>query len=372
MKSIFNHDFAYLLGNFMADGSLYFTGKGYRFEFVDGSPYGDELKYSLQHLRKIKKILEGFLNKKLPKIIRKNKKFILKFRDKTLANLFMTELEISPGKKHRIIDIPKIYKNSKYEKYFWIGYLDGDGSIARKSRKVSVESMSEKIIESFANYLKQKGILFSKYKSKRKDDYSYVIIIRSVSFRDFTNEIGFKHPLKSKLLSQKLKDKDFFVQNEINVKKGVIDYTKIFDDSVFIENGRSVFLKYGETKYHRSNVRFREVVLLLKKNKLTNKEILDEITKYRFKKSKGSTNSIKLPLSINKDILKLAKFVRIRDGGISFSKKYVESFNENFDEILKLTENTFDIKPKFTCKNEPIFCSGVISDFFNKIIKRRT
>lgn len=372
MKSIFSNDFAYLIGNFMADGSLYFTGRGYRFEFVDGSPYEAELKYSLQHIQKIKQILEEFLNKKLPKIIRKDKKFILKFRDKTLVNLLATKLEIFPGKKHRTIDIPEIYKNSRYEKYFWIGYLDGDGSIARTSRKVSVESMSKKIIDSFSYYLKRNNIFFSKYKSKRGNDYSYVIIVRSVSFRDFVDKIGFNHPLKYKLVVKKLKDRDFFVQNEVDVKKGIIDYTKIFDNSVFIENGRKIFLKYGRKKYHRPNVKFQEAVLLMKKNKLTKNDILREVVKYRFKKSKGSTNSIKLPLSVNEDILKIVKFVRTRDGGISFSKKYIESFNENFGEILKLTENIFDIKPKFTSKNEPIFCSGVISDFFNKIIKRET
>jgi len=171
---------------------------------------------------------------------------------------------------------------------------------------------------------------------------------------------------------KKLKDKDFFVQNRVCLKKGIIDYTKIFDNSIFIENGRKIFLKYGIKRYHRPNVKFQEAVLLMKKNKLTKSEILKEIIKYRFKKSKGSTNSIKLPLSVNENILKIAKFVRIRNGGISFSKKYILSFNEDFDKILKITENIFDIKPKYTCKNEPIFCSGVISDLFNKIIKRET
>lgn len=42
MKSIFNHNFAYLIGNFMADGSFYHSGGGSRFEFVDGSPYEEE------------------------------------------------------------------------------------------------------------------------------------------------------------------------------------------------------------------------------------------------------------------------------------------------------------------------------------------
>lgn len=34
-----NSDFAYLIGNFLADGSFYKDKNGYRFEFTDGSPY---------------------------------------------------------------------------------------------------------------------------------------------------------------------------------------------------------------------------------------------------------------------------------------------------------------------------------------------
>lgn len=373
MKSIFTHDFAYLIGNFMADGSLYFSDRSYRFEFVDGSPYEAELKYCLRHLKRIKQILETFLNRNLPNIIKKGNKFVLRFRHKELANLFQSRLKISPGKKHKIIDIPNIYKNSLYEKDFWIGYLDGDGSIARKFRKISVESMSKKIIGSFASYLKENGILFSNYESKRLDDCSYVIVIRSVSFRDFAKKIGFNHPLKTKLLSEKLRNRDFYVNNKFNGNieiDFIIDYLNFFDDSVFIVNGRRLLLKYNYDKFSRENIRVNELIKFLGEKGLKKEQISKEIIKFRFKKSKGSTNSVKLPLYLDKNLVRISKFIRIREGGIGFSKRYMESFDENFEEILKIAQKIFDIKPKFTCKNEPLFCSGVISDFFNKIIKR--
>ena len=373
MKSIFTHDFAYLIGNFMADGSLYLSDRSYRFEFVDGSPYEEELKYCLGHLKRIKQILETFLNKNLPNITKKGNKFVLKFRHKELAELFQSKLKIFPGKKHRIIDIPNIYKNSFYEKDFWIGYLDGDGSIARKFRKISVESMSKKIIDSFASYLKENDILFSKYESKRLNDCSYVVVIRSVSFRDFARKIGFNHPLKTKLLSEKIRNRNFYVNNKFRDKISIdslIDYLNFFDDSVFIVNGRKLLLRYSCNKFSRENVRMNELVKFLREKGLKKEQILKEIIGFRFKKSKGSTNSVKLPLYFDKNLLRITKFVRIRQGGISFSKRYTESFEEDFEEILKITQDIFDIKPKFTCKNEPLFCSGILSDFFNKIIKR--
>lgn len=371
---IYSYDFAYMIGNFLADGSFYKTKRGdnfeYRFEFTDGTPYKNELKYSRKHLLKIREIIKEFLNKKIPPLRKRGNRFVLSFRDRRLSELFLTLFNFCPGDKSKIVEIPSFYKNSKYEKYFWIGFLDGDGSIARKSRRIALESMSSNIINSFACYLIKNNILFSKYKSKRANDFSYVILIKSVSFRDFADKIGFKHPLKCKLLKEKLKDRDFFIKNEIQFKEGLINYTEIFDNSVFIENGRQLLIKYGDKTYHRPNVRFTEIVSLMKKEGLSVEDILKEIIKYRFKKSKGSINSIKLPLFLDDKIMKIARFVRIRDGGISFSNRYINSFGEDISQILNLTREVFDIDPVYTCKNEPLFCSGVLKDFFNKFVKR--
>lgn len=367
-------DFAYLVGNFVADGSLYSSGNFSRFEFVDGSPYENELKYCLQHLKKIKNILENFLNKKLPSIIKKGNKYILKFRSLELEKVFVEKLGFSLGKKHLSVDIPEVYRNSLYENDFWIGYLDGDGSIARKSRKISAESVSKKLIDSFANYLDEKGILFSKYESKRPENNSQVIVVRSVSFRDFAKEIGFNHPLKSKLIHAKLKDKDFHVQNEIlpKINNALLDYTAFFDDSVYVENGKDLLIKYQCKKCPRQNVKFNYLFSYLTNKGLSKEQILKQVSNFRFKKSKGSMNSVKLPIYFSEDIYKISKYVRIRNGNISFSKRYISSFNDSPEEIIKLTEKIFGLSPKFTCRNEPLFCSGVLSDFFNNLIKKKS
>ncbi len=369
-----NKEFAYLIGNFAADGSFYLSGKTPRFEFVDGSPYKEELKYSLKHICKIRNILENFLNKKLPQIVKRENKYVLKFRNSELSNIFYQKFKFSCGKKYNTIDIPLVYKDTKYEKYFWIGYLDGDGSIARTSRKLSVESMSKNIINSFSNYLTKENILFSKYESKRLKENSHVIVIRSVSFRDFAKKIGFNHPLKFKLLNEKLKGKDFHITNKVlyKVNKSLLDYTNFFDDSVFVENGRDVLIRYGYIKYSRQNIRFNELLRFLTEKNLSKEEILQELSGLRFKKSKGSINSIKLPMYFNNDLFRISKYVRIRNGGIIFSKRYIESFNEDFIEIVRLTEEMFGLSPKFTCKNEPLFCSGVLSDFFNNLINKES
>lgn len=374
MNILNDQEFIYALGNFMADGSFYISDRGTRFEFVDGSPYKKELLFSLQHINHIKSIFERLLLKKLPPIAKRGNKYVLKFRSQELSAIFINELKIKPGPKDSIVNIPLLYKNTKLEKIFWIGYLDGDGSIARNSRRIALESTSSKLINSFGDYLKQQKIFYSKYCSKRGDHFSYVILIKTVSFRDFSNKIGFKHPLKAMLLQKKLRDKDFFVNNEmVNYKKyiidkNLIDYTKIFDESIFLENGLALMRRYGYNKYHIKNIRLKEIVSLLNHSGKNKIEILKEINNYRFKKSKGSMNSIRLPLYFNKDLLEIAKLIRIKVGGISLSKRYTESFNKNFENILNKIETTFDISPKYTSKKEPLFCSGVLSDFFNSLV----
>lgn len=374
MNILEDSDFVYALGNFMADGSFYVSDRDYRFEFVDGSPYKDELVYSSGHINHIKSIFERLLSKKLHEIRQRENRFVLKFRDKNLASLFIKVLKIKSGPKDYTVDIPKRYVNTPFERIFWVGYLDGDGSIARDSRRIALESVSSKLINSFASYLEKQGIFYSKYKSKRADHFSYVVLIKTVSFRDFASKIGFYHPLKLKLLNEKLEKKDSFITNEpLNYEKilidgNIIDYLKIFDDSVFIENGIDILRKYGYKKYHGQNVKLSDVASLMTQINKSKIEILKEINNYRFKKSKGSTNSVILPLYLDPILLKIARFIRIRPGNISFSKRYTESFNENFDQLLKDFKTIFDIDPKYTSKSEPLFCSGVLSDFFNSFI----
>lgn len=369
-------DFVYVLGNFMADGSFYISDNSCRFEFTDGSPYKSELKYSFQHLSNIKNILERLLNKKLPKIRKRDNRFVFAFRDKYLSELFKNSLHIKPGSKDYIANIPLIYKRTKNERAFWMGVLDGDGSIARGSKRIALESVSPRLIKSFSDYLRREKIFFSNYPSSRKNIVSNVILIRSVSFRDFAEKIGFNHPLKCRLLKQKLKNKkDFFIKNRLNIRENlilnsqIINYFNIFDDSVFVENGIEILRKYGYSKYHLKNVKLSEIYHFGLKKGINKEEILKEVLRYRFKKSKGSKNSIKLPLILDENLKNIAQFVRIRAGSISFSREYIRSLNVDYANLMNKVKNIFDISPTYTCKGEPLFCSGVLADFFKMLIK---
>jgi len=84
--------------------------------------------------------------------------------------------------------------------------------------------------------------------------------------------------------------------------------------------------------------------------------------------SKGSKNSIKIPMCYNKNISKIGKFIRLGEGSTRLSKQYIKAFNMNIDQIIKLIEKIFDINPKYTSKKEPIFCSGVLRLFYSKMV----
>lgn len=146
--------------------------------------------------------MEKSLNKSLPDLRQRGNRFVLSFRNRELVSLFLTTFKFSSGDKSKTIDIPQFYKDTELERSFWQGYLDGDGSIARNSRRIAVESMSNKIMLSFAIYLNKNKINFSSYNSKRFNEFSHVILIRSVSFRDFAEKVGFLHPLKVRLLKE--------------------------------------------------------------------------------------------------------------------------------------------------------------------------
>jgi hypothetical protein len=84
--------------------------------------------------------------------------------------------------------------------------------------------------------------------------------------------------------------------------------------------------------------------------------------------SKGSTTSVKLPLTVTKELEKIAKFIRLKDGGVRVSKNYIKSWGEDPAKIVKNVCKMFDIKPHFTSKGEILFDSGVLNEFFSKVV----
>ncbi len=261
------------------------------------------------------------------------------------------------------------------EKFFWLGFLDGDGCVPRNGRKIALESASKDLICSFRLFLKTNNIPSKYYERKIEDRTYYGARISSAFFKKYSNLLGFLHPRKKKWLTEKLKA-DFYVSTKSNIKRfltenNYLDYVKIFDSrKVYLVNSKELIEQQGIKCDHRNNRTLKEVLDALKPREFKKEEILEVLSKFRWKMGKGTNTAVRLPKKINYKLKIAIKFVRIRAGGIGLSKRYIVAFNESPDKIRQLCEELFDINPKRTCKNEPIFCSSVLNLLFSKIISR--
>ncbi|MBI3035962.1 hypothetical protein HYY71_06595 [Candidatus Woesearchaeota archaeon] len=369
--------FAYLYGYFVADGCYYKDGRNVRFEFSNGTSIKEELGYSFRFMNKIKSIIEITLQKNLPKLRKRGNRYVLSFRSEKLADIFKNYFKLTPGEKSFSINIPSFYVNTSLERYFWLGVLDGDGMVARKSRKISLEMGSKKLIEAFKDFLERRGIMFKYSERILRENKFYRANINSNFFKKFCSEIGFSHPRKKLWLLKHLEMNDFYKNNIVNIngyalKNKIINYEKIFSSSTaMVVNGKDLVKEYKLKYRGKNNRKFDEILQKLNSKKISKIALFKVLSKYRWKMGKGSTNSVRMPLYFNTDILDIARFVRLRNGCITTSQNYIESFNLNPHEIISKFEQIFDIKPKYTCKGEPLFCSGILALFFSKIIKSK-
>ena len=374
--------FVYLMGYFAADGSFYEERKAKRcrFEFTDGYENKEGLEQSFQFLNDIKKLVEEILSKKIPSIRQRGNRYVLYFEDRKLEKIFKTYFKIQPGPKSNTINIPEFYKNTNIEKYFWLGLMDGDGIIAQKGRKIALEMCSKNLVEEFRSFLKENKIITelkevsvnNRKKGYMSDKNSFLTIIRSPFYDIYANLIGFTHPRKKDWITKHLNKCAYFI-NRTNTKpflinKKIIDYTKIFDNRVFVINGKKILKKYNiKFRKRGKNIRFTELYNDLKDKDISKLDFLKEISNYRLKMSKGSINSVKMPFIMNQKLEDISKFIRLRPGTIELCRWHAKSYNKDYIKIIKFLENIFDIETNYTAKMVPLFNSGVLRLFFSKI-----
>ncbi len=368
--------FVYFLGYFAADGSLYKDKSGPRFEFSDGADFNSELVYSKMFLKRIGNITSVLFGTKI-NLRKRGNRFVLAFRNKELAEFLKNNFDITPGVKTYSVDIPKHYKRTEFEKYFWLGFMDGDGMVARNSRKIAVECASQKIMASFKDFLDREQIKYEYSERELFGVRQYGIRLSSAFFSDYAGKLGFLHPRKRKWLLAHLKKKEFYIRNEADFDKyllenHIFDYQKIFhNEPVFVVNGIQILREFGMSKYAKKNQKLSTLIEFLEEKKLSKTEIYTMLQSYKFKMSKGSAILVKLPLRISPEIKELAQFVRFNAGSIRLSKNYAKAMGLNFEKLVSCVVKIFDIEPEYTCKNETFFSSGVVSRFFSKFINKK-
>lgn len=368
MRKKLTEELTYLLGAFVADGSLYRSGHGLRIEFSDGTFIKSELNFSKKFISKLRSLVKKYFGSEV-QIFRKNNKYILKFRNKKFSD-WVQSFGFFPGSKSASVNIPSQLKGTSLEKSFWLGVMDCDGMIGRTTKNITLWSSSRSLCRSFCEFL-NKEIPVGVSKRKLRHKVYFYVKIRSPFVKVYSDIIGFSHPRKLLWLKNHLKN-EFYVSNTVALEEfiigsNVIDHSRIFDGNVFIVQGSEI-LKEGIAP---KNIRFKKLFETLLDKGLSKQQIYKLLEEYRWKMSKGSTTSIKLPLTVTDELKEIAKFIRLREGGIRVSKNYIKSWGKDPVKIIKNICEIFDIKPHFTSKGEILFDSGVLNEFFSKVVVRK-
>ncbi|MCF7872417.1 hypothetical protein K9L97_05275 [Candidatus Woesearchaeota archaeon] len=362
-------DFAYFIGFFVADGSFYADSNSSRFEFVDGTSVQEELELSREFMSLTKKYVEEILGKKLPNLRKRGNKYVLQFRNKYLDELFK-KIGFSTGNKSKTCDVPRIFSKSDLERFFWIGVMDGDGMVARSSRKISLESVSFKLISSFSDFLNRNSVKYTfRIRNHSNNRKSYRVDIQEFMFNKFLDLLPFRHPRKKLWAKKHKKRENFYVLSKLKIKQfllygDVINYFEIFKDKlIFVVDGKNLTTLKSK---------FRNIGLAELKHRLNkpDEEILKKLSSLYFKASKGSTIKVKLPFNLNEDLIETSKFIHIRTGGIAISRTFVSISGKDPKIIINKISKLFEINPQTTCRNEIIFSSMVLKCFFEKILVR--
>ncbi|MFH0986538.1 MAG: LAGLIDADG family homing endonuclease [Candidatus Micrarchaeota archaeon] len=374
-------ELVYLAGVWAGDGCFYKTGNSLRVEFTDGTSVEKEIKYSYEFLDEIRKIIKRHFNKDT-KIFRRNNRLIIQFRDKKFFD-FLLYVGFKPGEKSKTVDISNKIKGSELEKHFWMGVLDTDGMIGRNTKKITLTSISEKLCKNFSIFLDKNKIRNKIFEFTSKTGYTnpskaYVVQIDSPFIRIFSEVMTFNHPRKRRWLLNHLK-KEFYVQNESIINDflldgNIIDYARIFDNKIYVVNGYDLAKRFNIDLIKRwttKNAPFVELFEAAHEKGVSKTKFYFELSKYRIKMSKGSTNSVLIPLKTNSKIENLCKMVRLTCGGIKIPREFAKTSGCNTDILINNAKDIFDLNPKTTSAGEIIFCSGVLNQIFSKFIKRK-
>ena len=368
MKIKVSSELSYLLGTFVADGTFYKSNKRTLIEFSDGTSVRKDLKYSRKFIDTLRLLINEHFHSKVRKFRKRNNQYVLRFQNKKFSD-WLRSFGFYPGAKSSTVNVPTAIKSTEFEKDFWLGVMDCDGMIGKTTKNVTLWSASNKLCSSFLEFLDNSGVKASFNTRELKGKNYYYVKIKSPFVRKYADVVGFSHPRKLLWLRSHLK-KEFYVTNRFAIKDfiindGLIDYYKIFDDRVFVIDGAKLL-----GKREHKNIGFK----ILFNNLLTEgfkvEKVYKLLNEFRWKMSKGSTTSIKLPLYFTNELEEIAQFIRLTDGGIKISKNYTSAWNKNPDEIKGKICKMFDIKPHFTSKGELLFDSGVLGELFLKTLVR--
>lgn len=189
-----SEELAYLTGVIMGDGHL----AEYFVNIIDSSK---------EHVENLTHMLETLFNSKTEFFKQSNAnawnvnllgKWIVRFFN------FLSGQPIN-ARKYSTLQEPLIFqKNDLFQRSFWRGMMDADGSY---KATIGFGSASKQLLTEFSIYLTQSNILYRHYSQTVFRGTTYSLNVAGESRKRFTQLIGSNHPQKQKELQMLLKRK---------------------------------------------------------------------------------------------------------------------------------------------------------------------
>lgn len=262
LNDLFDKKIIYLVGCSFGDGHINKDGK--RWTLVDGS--SKEVDYSKKFIMNLTILLKNYLSKW--EIREFETKYALRVNNKLFCRFLNFFFGLPFGKKKEVVlEKPKIFNfnNQYFEKYFWRGYYDTDGSVNNQGA-VDFCSNDQNIISQCIKYLTD--ISIGSKKTKRG-------LTIGMPYLNKFSCIGFAHSRKQKELLKILKRGSKYIDIKIRKDRNIDKRLKKIYKSLRIDNNYRVRIHSRNLK--ESGVNENEV-----------RRIVKELFNYDFKK--GSKN----------------------------------------------------------------------------------
>lgn len=212
INSLLKKEIFYLVGVSLGDGTNIASGE--RWDITDGHTNKKYLIFSYQHLHNAKLLLEKKFGIKIELRKMPGNKYSLRCSNKAFCRYLNFFLDVPFGKKEdAILSIPSIIQlvvdneKEEFERYFWIGLFDSDGSIIKNSVNVQISTTSKPLMYSLYDFLIDHKLnpSIKEYNGIKRINPLYNVFIPTSDFKKFALTLGFLHPLKNNLLMNALR-----------------------------------------------------------------------------------------------------------------------------------------------------------------------
>lgn len=357
---------------------------------VDGDK--EDIESSVKHINNVKDIISDIFKLKftdnIPRV--RGNKCDLYVANKWFGRFLNFFFGLPYGKKKGVLQKPKLFgclnNNDKLTKLFWRGCFDTDGSCAKKGKSISFSSATRSFLLECKSDLNKLGIKCRDINEKSPRD----LRIKPEYFVKFTQEIGFSHPRKLNIALNSLSNGSYFIdydgiKNE-NIFNNYFDFRKIKELRVLglgcllkefrayntlkqVELAGLIGCTKSQIETWENNQKTTPFEIICNIWQRSNKDI-ESIFSFIAKNSdsikwktgiRGDANCfVKLPLFVSKDIINIARNIRLYDEEVRILKAgwdYIPTIKNIFDVRI------FKDKSKFYMKSYPVI--EFFRTFFN-------